>query len=160
MAWAREIVTGEDGAMTATVLHLKLVRRIRSGGGGKTERSFLDFVLDGSSLFDVMEARGHDCITPLGWGDRALEAATVRRLRLEEPPLLEGKREPVFVCAECGDLGCGAVTAQISASKGLVQWSDFAWENTWEEPYRDGYENLGPFLFEFRAYRAALTLDL
>ena len=140
-------------------LRLELVRRTRSSGGGRTERSFLDFVIDGSSLFDVMAERGHDCITPLGWGDGAVEVATLRRLRLEDSPLLEGRREPLFVCPECGDLGCGAVTAQISASKGMVQWSDFAWENTWEEPYRDGYEDLGPFLFEFRAYRAALTLD-
>ena len=90
-----------------------------------------------------------------------LEEATCRRLRLEDPPSLGGNREPVFVCAECGDLGCGAVTARISASKGLAEWSDFAWENTWEEkPYRKGYEDIGPFLFEFGTCRAALTRGL
>jgi hypothetical protein len=140
-------------------LRLELVRRTRPGGGGRTERSFLDFEVDGSSLFDLLVARGHDCITPLGWGDRALERATLRRLRLEDPPSFAGKREPLFVCAECGDLGCGAVTARISAAKGLVEWSDLAWQTDWGEPSRAGYEDVGPFLFEFRAYRAALTLD-
>lgn len=141
-------------------LRLDLVRRTRTGGGGKAERSFLDFVIDGASLFDLMTERGHDCITPLGWRDDASDASTLRRLRLEDPTLLGGQREPLFVCAECGDLGCGAVTARISASKGLVEWSAFAWETPWQDeaPMWEGYEDIGPFVFEFRSYRAALEL--
>ncbi len=128
------------------------------GGGGKTERSFVDFTVDGLSLFELMCSRGHDCITPLGWGNSDLEAAALRRLRLEDERSLNGDREPIFVCAECGEIGCGAVTARITADKGLVHWAGFGWETTWEDGVsRDGYEAIGPFAFEFRLYRATLV---
>ena len=143
---------------SSLISRLELVRRTRPGGGGKTERSFADFEIDGLPLFDLMCSRGHDCITPLGWGNTNLEAAALRRLRVEDERLMSGDREPLYVCPECGDIGCGAVTARIMADKGLVYWADFGWETSWEDgPSTSGYEDIGPFAFEFRSYRAALA---
>ena len=108
-----------------------------------------------------MTERGHDCITPLGSGDAAIDAATFRRLRLEVPPSASKARASRSSCVR------SAVTSGVEPSRPASRrrrdsssGPDFAWENTWEEgPYRTGYEDIGPFLFEFRSYRAALTLD-
>lgn len=91
-------------------------------------------------------------------GNSDLEAAALRRRRLQDERSLSGDREPLYVCPECGDIGCGAVTARITADKGLVQWADFGWETSWEDSVsREGYEDIGPFAFEFRLYRATLV---
>ncbi|MGN6693341.1 MAG: hypothetical protein ACTHN0_04120 [Aquihabitans sp.] len=135
---------------------LVLVRRVRPGGGGRTERSYLDFLIDGHSLLDVLGPLAGDTCGCLGWGDPAAQASAVRRLQLDDERQIAGEREPIFVCAECGDLGCGAVTARITASKGVVQWTDFAFENGWDPAAREPIADAGPFLFELRAYRRAL----
>lgn len=134
---------------------LTLARRVRPGGGGRTERAFLDLVVDGCSLLDRLGGRAGDTISPLGWGAPAVEAETRRRLRLDAPRLIGGEREPLLVCAECGELDCGAVTARLTAAGGLVTWSDLAWEGS---PAVDPVPiDAGAFGFEWRAYRAVLA---
>ena len=61
----------------------------------------------------------------------------------------------LYVCADCGDLGCGALTAQISFSENSVIWSDFAYENTIET--FEKYPEIGPFEFEKEAYLNAFN---
>lgn len=56
----------------------------------------------------------------------------------------------LYVCADCGDLGCGALTAQISFTENTVVWSDFAYENASET--FEKYPKIGPFEFEKEAY--------
>ena len=56
----------------------------------------------------------------------------------------------LYVCADCGDLGCGALTAQISFTENSVVWSDFAYENASET--LENYPEIGPFEFEKEAY--------
>lgn len=56
----------------------------------------------------------------------------------------------LYVCADCGDIGCGALTAQISFRENSVIWSDFAYENTIET--FEKYPKIGPFEFEKEAY--------
>lgn len=60
----------------------------------------------------------------------------------------------LYVCADCGDLGCGALTAQISFSENSVVWSDFAYENASET--FEKYPNIGPFEFDKASYMNAL----
>lgn len=136
---------------------LDLRRRVREGGGGRTERSFLDFVIDGRSLLAQLDSEAGDLCGPLGWGDPETQKLAQRRLRLEAPLLIDGEREPLFVCRECGELECGAVTARISASTGVVRWFDFAFENGSDDP--SPIPGIGPFSFEFRAYRDVLGLS-
>ena len=61
------------------------------------------------------------------------------------------------MCAECGDLGCGAITVSIKRADDRVVWCDFGYENTYEaQVLRDEYANVGPFEFEFHHYQSAL----
>lgn len=92
----------------------------------------------------------------LGWGAPTWTAETLRRLRLEDDRLLGGEREPLYVCPECGELACGAVTVRITASRGVVRWAEFAFESSDLPEDREPIAGIGPFAFEFQAYRRAL----
>lgn len=43
-------------------------------------------------------------------------------------PLPEG-RASLYICAECGDMGCGGVTAVIERAADTVVWRDFGYQN-------------------------------
>jgi hypothetical protein len=60
---------------------------------------------------------------------------------------------------DCGEVGCGPLTAQIETSVESVKWKCFGQEH---RPGRD-YSGFGPFIFEADQYRKAvlkLTDDL
>ncbi len=66
---------------------------------------------------------------------------------------LPAERILLYVCADCGDLGCGALTAQISFTENSVVWSDFAYENA--NDTLENYPEIGPFEFEKASYMNA-----
>ena len=134
---------------------LALDWRTRSGGGGKTQQDHLDFVVDGRSLLDRLPPV--DNVGVLGWTLPEYEAGAVAQLLLRQPSEMPGGRVPLYVCAECGDLDCGAVTARIEKTADAFVWSDFAWEVTYHyEPEDDGvlqrYADVGPFVFHKTDY--------
>ena len=63
-------------------------------------------------------------------------------------------RVALFVCPECGDLACGAITALVSRNDHSVQWSDFAYDNGYEAASK--LDHVGPFEFEWAAYFAEI----
>jgi hypothetical protein len=94
---------------------------------------FLDFVIDGVSLLRTAHGEG-SLVTELNrsWWSQdppAVETLLGRR----SAPNLDSGRIPLLVCGECGDLACGAVTAALDVAEGEVTWSDFRWENGYEE---------------------------
>jgi hypothetical protein len=130
---------------------LDVVWTTRSGGLGRTERSYLDFVVDGvplSSRFDV------DLISPFGWLDVEEQEASIARLLTDRPPDLPNGRSALYVCPECGDLGCGAVTLSVERGPGVFIWKNFGFENNYEDVvHTRGYEDIGPFTFDDAQYR-------
>jgi hypothetical protein len=125
----------------------------------KTGRSYLDFVIDGVSLADRFTSEGFDLVGVFSksWVLEANEAA-LRRLLLEEVSDFPNGRCSVFVCGECGDLGCGAVSAHISASDNTVIWKDFGFQNDYESEIRfEKLRDLGPFHFDVESYRSKLS---
>ena len=126
--------------------------RIRPGGGGRTERRYLDFIIDGQSLHERLEPRDH--VTGLGCWVAEFELVYIQQLLARvtlEPP---AGRAPIYVCGECGDLGCGAITAIVErTTKGFV-WRDFAFENNYDSDMTDldAYRGVGPFLFNKTVY--------
>jgi hypothetical protein len=64
----------------------------------------------------------------------------VDRLLLKSEADLPDDRRSLFVCAECGDLGCGAITISVKRAVDTIVWSDFGYENNYEESVsRDDY---------------------
>jgi hypothetical protein len=82
---------------------LKLKWRKRDGGKNRTVRDYLDFEVDGICL----STKFGDMVSCLGWAVSDWNDKAVRRLLLEEPADFENNRRSLYVCPECGDLGCG-----------------------------------------------------
>jgi hypothetical protein len=123
-------------------------------------RRFFDFLVDGVSLQDECAARGCDEIGCLGWGGEALLAQDRARLQGEATGDFSDGRVSILVCAECGDLGCGAVSVRIRRDGQTIFWDDAGWQNDDEAGWRP-IEGLGPYAFEFDAHKTAIeTADL
>jgi len=81
----------------------------------------------------------------------------VLRLLLQAPGDFPNNRRALFICPECGDLGCGAISAVIEKVDATFVWREFGYENNWEDGVqRDEYNALGPFVFSCEAYENAL----
>ncbi len=124
----------------------------RVGGGGRTERRYLDFVIDGVSLGSRFNA---DFIPPLGWFTVEAQLATIERLRRKAPPDLGHHRTSLCICPECGDIGCGAISLSVEGGAGVVEWKDFGVQNSYEDMvHRQGFEEVGPYTFDGAQYHA------
>lgn len=89
---------------------------------GNAPRQFLDFVIDGQPLAPTVR-RAFDLISPF-WLDLHFVAASVnaaRRLLGELEPDAPNERVSVYVCSSCGDLGCGALTVELTMNNQLVR---------------------------------------
>jgi len=145
---------------------LSFARLIRTGSGDwtrrigpyKTERNHLDFLIDGVSLYGVSKAGARDLIGLLGWSPAEDDQISINRLLLVERPDLANVRQSIFVCAECGDIACGAITAEIQRVAGTYVWSNFAFENNYDEAMtdRDSFAHVGPFAFDAEQYSTSL----
>jgi len=132
------------------------------GGAFKTARTFLDFVVDGRSLGELIKARKRDIVSFLIADFAESETARgVRRLLLQEPADLPNNRRSLYICPECGDLGCGAVTVEVIDTGDSFRWQRFGYENTWEDKLDFScFENVGPFAFEKSSYQLELNMAL
>lgn len=124
---------------------LELAWRTREGGGGKTERRYLDFIIDGHSLGDMLDAG--DVIGCLGWGAPEYDDDQVQTLLLKLPSPLDTGRVMIYVCAECGDIGCGEITARVEKAGECFIWKDFAFEDDVDLLQLEPYQHIGPFWF-------------
>jgi|ERR1700722_5902966 len=129
-----------------------------ANGTFKSERHFLDFVVDGQSLWETVGKR-HDMVSILCAEYSADETAkAIGRLRLNEEADLPNGRRSFFLCPECGDLGCGAITAPVEREGKTIRWKAFGYENTWEDKISlDSYSTVGPFTFDATAYKRTLA---
>jgi hypothetical protein len=145
-----------------TISLLKTERAV-SGLGSQIKRTFLDFVVDGVSLYEKI-GRRHDLISTL-WMDPPMhkeeQVKAIRRLLTLDAGDLSNGRVSLYVCPECGDLGCGVISAQINVTDDHITWHDFGHENNYEENVeRDSYSSVGPFQFSRSVYEATLNLTL
>lgn len=138
--------------------HKLLVRPGFSSGGASTAaRTSADFQIDGESLLHalVRECGGHDDFMGAfvqGHPESQLEVAN--QLRVQAAPSSDSGRVLLYICPECGDIGCGAYSAKVDFDQGTYVWSDFAYENGYEEARI--IEGFGPFVFEASQYESAI----
>lgn len=128
-----------------------------ANGTFKSERHFLDFVVNGQSLWEALGKR-HDMVSILCSEYVAAETAkAVNRLLLREDADLPNDRRSLFVCSECGDVGCGAITIVVAKLDATITWNAFGYENSYEEKVAlDEYGAVGPFTFNATTYRQTL----
>lgn len=132
-----------------------------ANGTSKSERHFLDFVVNGQSLWEALGKR-HDMVSILCAEYSANETLkAVKRLLLDERADLPNDRRSLFVCSECGDLGCGAITAVVDKRDETITWRNFGYENTYEDKIGlNDYSTVGPYTFNAAAYKSTLLQAL
>jgi hypothetical protein len=100
---------------------LDVIWATRVGGGGRTERSYLDFMIDGVSLCSRFSA---DFIPALGWLTLEERFATIERLTRKIPPNLAYNRTSLCICPECSDRGCSVIAfpskVKLATSSGRI----------------------------------------
>jgi hypothetical protein len=63
----------------------------------------------------------------------------------------------LFICSECGDIGCGAITALVARDGHSIVWKAFGYENNYEKNILfDDYKQIGPFTFDLEHYERTL----
>lgn len=81
----------------------------------------------------------------------------IRRLLMVEPGDLPGGRVSLYICPECGDIGCGAITVRIERRGLEIIWSDFGYENNYENNVElESFCSIGPFHFDLNTYESKL----
>jgi hypothetical protein len=126
----------------------------RLGDSQRKARRSVDFLVNGESLFIATEAKHSDMCGRFSSDVPAQTRVAARIFTLQDQPDLASGRSLLFVCPECGDLGCGAIAVRVSRNEDVVIWSDFAYEN--------GYEpaspvNVGPFSFAIDRYEQIIA---
>src|ERR1043165_3748767 len=124
----------------------------RAGGGDKTTRQYFDYIVDGKPLSALLSSNRLDLIGRLGWGVLTDQLRSVDRLLLRDTPDLSNNRYMILICPECGDIGCGAITAVIDKTDEHFIWKDFGYENNYEDdmPRLKEFVGIGPFHFDKR----------
>lgn len=129
----------------------------KSNGVTVTERQSADFLIDEVSLLHTLVKidGGHgDFMGCFVKGFTEAAAKAVAMLVAQAPPDSESGRVLLYICPECGDIGCGAYAVRIMKTDSGYSWDDFAYENGYEEPRV--IEGVGPFFFERSAYESAI----
>src|SRR5688572_20373327 len=100
----------------------------RPDGDGKTVRKFLDFIVDGQSLHALVGNKLDSVSCLAQWPRMAETQKALDRLLLLEPADFPNNRRSLYVCGECGDLGCGAVSITIVEQDDTFTWHSFGYE--------------------------------
>lgn len=118
----------------------------------------LDWTVNGVRLRDLLGPRSPPAETTgmvSGWD---LDAAIRGLDGLAEADAgeFDDGRAAILVCAECGDLECGALSLRVRIDGELVSWSEFGWQ----VPRVEGFEPISvPLSFTFAApgYRSRIA---
>jgi len=149
-------------------LTLKYVQRkgeTFKSGLSYSERMYLDFIVSGQSLGELFDQLNFKLIGTFGWFEnKTYERKLIDEFLGNKKPELENGRTCFYVCPECGDIGCGAITAKIEITDEIVVWKDFGYEDNIDflEPDTTQFKNIGPFSFDrgnyFKVFETLKTL--
>jgi hypothetical protein len=149
---------GRSRTKTNVLAHREMLRPgSRSQHGFQTRRLSVDFIVDGRSLLETLDGQQRtrsDLMGCLVAGYPEANAATRLRLLGRRKPGSPEGRVLLYICPECGDVGCGAYGARVQRRGGRVIWRDFARESAGDTIRGDPRV---AFTFDARAYAAAIT---
>lgn len=138
---------------------------LRKDGLTKSPVTYWDFTVDGRRLFDVLNAQAGGTLDYVGviqdvWPVASVEG--LERLLGEHSGDFADGRISLYVCPECGDLGCGAVTARLVIAEETVTWQRIGYQTDYEpeiQPLSAGVETFD-VAFERAAYEQVLRAEL
>jgi hypothetical protein len=115
---------GEDRIAAEVIARLTLEWRARRDVGDQfwDGSRFLDFIVDGESLY---ERHDEDLISCLGWLPAEMDEAAAARLLGVDPPDM-GDQVGIYICPADADPLCGGISARIVRVGDDVKWENFA----------------------------------
>lgn len=127
-------------------------------GSGQSPRRFLDFVVDGESLYERHDA---DFVGCLGWLPQKQDDAAAARLLRREPPDVDG-RVSLYICPEDADPYCGMITAVVERIRSEVVWrsmalSGFDWHKGRWTHQEEAFQSWPDFKFDANRYWRVIT---
>jgi hypothetical protein len=88
---------------------------------------YLDFIVSGESLKKYLGLESDSNVTPFGWfSNKKEEIRALKEFRLQTRSMLVDNRIELYICAACGDIACGSITAKIIDRGDTIIWTDFA----------------------------------
>lgn len=119
-------------------LYDAVLRRTVSDGNvtRHPESHYLDFAINGQPLAHRLPVAPDMTSTLNRAWLHSVESSNLELLGKRPTVGLDTGRVYLYVCGECGDLGCGAITAALEVKPDRITWSQFAWE--------DGYDPVEP----------------
>ncbi|MNJ39498.1 hypothetical protein D3C77_343730 [compost metagenome] len=137
---------------------------VRPGGSSNgcttTERYFSDFRIDERSLLEILVTAhgGHsDFMSGFVSGFSEQNRVFGASLLQCNQPEVEPNRVLIYICPECGDIGCGAYSVQIHKSRAGIIWEGFAYETGYEEACV--ILDVGPFIFSPAPYERTIKAE-
>jgi hypothetical protein len=121
-------------------------------------RDFFDLIVDGKSLFDQFVDAESDLASSFGfYTNTNLNIQIVDEFLKTQKSVLESERIMLFVCRECGDIGCGAITVEIEKKESSYVWKNFAWDNGYEEILKNDFIDFQVLEFNKAEYESELN---
>lgn len=106
-------------------LHLNLVNFPAKETG--KDGHYYDFIISGKSLREYLGLKDYQSATPLNsWFIKMYMIQSLKEFRLQNKTELPGNRLHLYVCADCGEIDCGAVTVEIIDKGDRIVWTKFA----------------------------------
>ena len=107
--------------------------RIRKGeklsGVVRHEVKYIDFLVDNKSIKDSLDQK-NDNVGRLGHGCFGDDNRIIDKHFIKFIPDLKSGRILLYLCPECGDVDCGAITFKLETDKYII-WKDFGFEVTY-----------------------------
>lgn len=146
--------------MTDTLAHSLLERQGVSGPDGFSvqARTSADFVVNGTSLLQALvkvDGGQPDFMGRFVAGYPEINQSAASELLGRVPPETKDGYSLLYICPECGDVGCGAYAARVQRNADSYIWCDFAYVNGYEPPR--AIASIGPFLFAAAEYEHAIA---
>ena len=123
----RQVMTMHFDSLDISLHHRK---GCKPGRSGSPERFTVDFVVNGESLYSLLDVGrfGHASRFAADFRGRNQEAVDV--FLMKKPPDIEG-RAILYECSLCADSGCGVFLVMISRSDHGYVWSEFGYDQGW-----------------------------
>ncbi len=125
---------------------------------------FLDWTIDGRPLREIVRYQdGLPSDTTGMRGDWPAEytrqsLAVLLDVSAGGPEVrMDDGRIALLYCLACGDLGCGALTAQVVTGPETVEWRDIGWQNDYE-PFDPSGQDLPIFTVTFNRAQYEATI--
>lgn len=97
---------------TLTLVYKQKKGKFFEGGAYVEHRNYIDFVVSGQSLGQLFDIERMNLIGTFGWiKNQAIELNLIDEFLGKSIPELPTGRSSFYVCKECGEIECGAITA-------------------------------------------------